>query len=121
MPLAGPLPRVLAHSGRPALVVYPMPAALSSVGTVDTPADALTRLLGASRAAILSTVAGPGRHTTSSLARAVRISVSSTSEHTAALRAAGLITSQRDGTAVLHRPTPLARRLVYHNASTCTV
>ncbi|MFV2115538.1 winged helix-turn-helix domain-containing protein [Micromonospora sp. LOL_025] len=44
--------------------------------------------------------------------RAVGISISSASEHAGALRAAGLVSSVRDGGAVLHRLTPLGVELL---------
>lgn len=100
-PFAGPRPRLLVERGRPALLVFPVapPAA--------TDGDALARLLGRTRAAVLRRLGEPGRHTTTALARAAGVSVPSASEHAAALRAAGLLTSERDGGAVLHRLTPL--------------
>jgi DNA-binding transcriptional ArsR family regulator len=38
--------------------------------------------------------------------------VSSSSEHLSALRAAGLVSSRRDGGAIVHRATALSRDLV---------
>ncbi|MEH0974900.1 DUF5937 family protein [Micromonospora sp. CPCC 205546] len=111
-PLAGPHPRVLVEPGRPVLVVYPVPMP-RRVGAGAT--DPLGRLLGATRAAVLRRLAGPGRHTTTALGRAVGISVSSASEHAGALRAAGLVSSVRDGGAVLHRLTPLGAELLGHD------
>ncbi|MEU4478629.1 helix-turn-helix domain-containing protein [Micromonospora sp. NPDC023966] len=46
------------------------------------------------------------------LARGVAISLSSASEHATALRAAGLVTTERDGGAVRHRLNPLGAHLV---------
>ncbi|MFG1776134.1 ArsR/SmtB family transcription factor [Micromonospora sp. NPDC049048] len=108
-PLAGPHPRVLVEPGQPVLVVYPAPMPRR----VETSAvDPLGRLLGATRAAVLRRLGGPGRHTTTTLGRAVGISVSSASEHAGALRAAGLVSSVRDGGAVVHRLTPLGVELL---------
>lgn len=110
-PFAGPRPRVLIQRDRPVLVVYragavpvlkPQP---STDGRVD-------RLLGRTRAVVLRCVTGPGRHTTSTVAREVGISASSSSEHLATLRGAGLVSSHRTGGAVVHRATPLGRELV---------
>jgi DNA-binding transcriptional ArsR family regulator len=108
-PLAGARPRVLVERGMPALVVYPVP-----VPGVDACAgpDGLDRLVGRTRAAALRALAGSGSHTTSTLARTTGISLSSASEHTAALRAAGLVTSRREGGAMVHRVTPLGHRLL---------
>ncbi|MEU4776859.1 helix-turn-helix transcriptional regulator [Micromonospora sp. NPDC023633] len=108
-PLAGPHPRVLVEPDRPVLVVYPAPMPRRVGASV---ADPLGRLLGATRAAVLRRLGGPGRHTTTTLGRAVGISVSSASEHAGALRAAGLVSSVRDGGAVLHRLTPLGAELL---------
>ncbi len=80
-----------------------------------TPARAgrreLAALLGPTRAKVLLALQEP--HTTSGLARLIRISVSSTSEHAATLRSAGLIVSRRDGQAVEHRLTYLGRSLIH--------
>jgi DNA-binding transcriptional ArsR family regulator len=120
-PYAGPRPRVLVEPGRPVLLVYPVPvppgAPLPPIGRpqADLAAaggDALARLLGRTRAAVLRHLGGPGRHTTTALAGAVDISVPSASEHTAALRGAGLLTTERDGGAVVHRLTPLGVELL---------
>jgi len=110
-PLAGPRPRVLVEPGRPVLLVYP--AALpASVHPRPSGVDPLTRLLGGTRAAVLRRIGEPGRHTTTSLGDDVGISVSSASEHTAALRAAGLVDTVRAGRAVVHRLTPLGLYLL---------
>ena len=69
-------------------------------------------LFGRTRSAVLLQAARPGRHTTSTIARQVGISVSSSSEHLSALRAAGLVASRRDGGAIVHRATALCRELV---------
>ncbi|SCG42026.1 ArsR/SmtB family transcription factor [Micromonospora inositola] len=108
-PLAGPRPRVLVEPGRPVLLVYPaaMPGGAAAPG-----ADPLGRLLGATRAALLRRLGQPGRHTTTALARAAGVSISTASEHMTALRAAGLIRTGRDGPAVLHRLTPLGGHLL---------
>lgn len=78
---------------------------------LDHRADPLAHLLGATRSWVLRACAAD-EPTTSSLARTVGISVSSASEHTSALRAAGLITSHRTGNRVIHRPTPTGLALL---------
>lgn len=108
-PFAGPWPRVLLEPGRPTLLVFPAPAPLPPVATDGDP---LARLLGRTRAAVLRRLAEPGNHTTTALGRGVGISVPSASQHTAALRAAGLVTSRRNGGSVLHTPTRLAIHLL---------
>ncbi len=72
--------------------------------------DALAALLGPTRAAVLRVLRQP--HNTSAIARKVRISPSSASEHAAILRAAGLITTDRYGQAVVHRLSELGSALL---------
>ncbi|WP_328475226.1 ArsR family transcriptional regulator [Actinoplanes sp. NBC_00393] len=110
-PFAGPRPRVLVAPDGPALLVYPVePAVVPPDGRGA--GDPLVGLFGRTRTAVLMQAARPGRHTTSSIARQVGISVSSSSEHLSALRAAGLVASRRDGGAIVHRATALSRDLV---------
>jgi hypothetical protein len=104
-PFAGPRPRVLAEPGRPLLVVVPSAAPVRSGG------DPLADLMGRTRAAVLRAASRPGRHTTSTIARDVAVSLSSASEHLCALRAAGLVMATRDGSAVVHHATALGRGL----------
>ena len=95
---------------QPGLVVYPVePTVLDCLRTTSDP---LVGLFGRTRTAVLIHATRPGRHTTSSIARHVGISVSSSSEHLSALRAAGLVSSRRDGGAIVHRVTALCRELV---------
>jgi DNA-binding transcriptional ArsR family regulator len=68
-------------------------------------------LLGTTRAAILSATAGPGRSTTE-LAEIVGVSPPTVSQHTSVLRNAGLITTRRDGVAVIHQVTDLGITLL---------
>ncbi|WP_037803038.1 ArsR/SmtB family transcription factor [Streptomyces sp. NRRL F-5135] len=67
-------------------------------------------LIGRTRAAVLEATAD-GRCTTE-LARRVRTSPASASEHLKVLRETGLITTRRDGTAALHALSPLGRALL---------
>jgi DNA-binding transcriptional ArsR family regulator len=117
-PFAGPRPRVLVTPDRAGLVVYPVepPAGLDGRRTA---ADPLAGLFGRTRSAVLVQATRPGRHTTSSIARQVGISVSSSSEHLSALRAAGLVSSRRDGGAIVHRATALCRDLVRLHQDGC--
>jgi DNA-binding transcriptional ArsR family regulator len=108
-PFAGPRPRVLLQPDQVTLVVY---RANSPLTLNPPPADAVDRLLGHTRGEVLRCVGLPGRHTTSTVARDVGISVSSSSEHLAVLRAAGLVASQRTGGTVAHRATPLGTELL---------
>ncbi|MGH3097628.1 MAG: DUF5937 family protein [Streptosporangiales bacterium] len=70
----------------------------------------LVRLLGGTRAAVLTALAGTA--STSGLAATTGLPVSSTSEHLAVLRDSGLVDSSRQGRQVLHTRTPLGDALV---------
>lgn len=110
-------PTTLADPRLPPVLVYPVHHETSAlrlgspgtrgaghvVGPTDYPA-ALTGLLGRARAGVLCAAAVGA--TNGEIARAVGISVSSASRYAAALRAAGLITSNRCGATVLHTLTP---------------
>ena len=76
------------------------------------PPTALAKLMGPTRAALLSSLRRPA--TTTGVARALGISPASASAHAAALRDAGLITTHRTGKSVEHRLTPLGRNLLSH-------
>ncbi|MGW7318603.1 ArsR family transcriptional regulator [Streptomyces sp. NPDC054854] len=82
----------------PALTPLPLAAPGPAGGALDA-------LLGRTRAAVLQLLVE--RRTTSEVARDLAISLPSVSEHTRTLRAAGLITTERDGKAVLHSATGL--------------
>jgi len=73
----------------------------------------LATLLGRTRAAVLRAVATGA--TTGELARATGVSASSASQHSTALRDAGLITSHRHAASVLHTLTPLGAALLRAN------
>lgn len=81
-----------------------------------TPTPALAKLMGPTRAAILSRLRHPD--TTSGVASALGISVSSASAHATALRDAGLIATRRTGKSVEHQLTPLGHSLLTHARST---
>lgn len=96
---------------QPPVLVYPVekdPAWFG--GPQVTTEPAVAALLGTTRAAVLATV-GIGC-TTGELARRLRISPASASQHTTVLRNAGLITSRRNGPVVLHTQTPLGAQLL---------
>jgi DNA-binding transcriptional ArsR family regulator len=105
-PLVGELP------DQPVLLAYPAPAELSI--RVGAGSDSLAAILGGTRAAVLRLLAT--EHTTGDIARQLGISAASASEHSAALRAARLISSRRDGKAVIHRTTVLGLDLVRLNS-----
>lgn len=89
--------------------------AVGAIGSGHEPVEpkaALAKLMGPTRAAVLSRLRHPD--TTSGVARDLGISVSSASDHTAALRDAGLIASRRTGQSVEHRLTRLGHSLLTH-------
>ncbi|MFD7712993.1 helix-turn-helix domain-containing protein [Streptomyces sp. NPDC059786] len=103
-------PTALADPGLDPVLVYPVakipPAAARTGG------DGLEKLLGRTRATVLTAVAGPGARSSSEVAEAVGISLPSVSYQIGVLRDGGLVASHRDGKYVLHTATPLGRRLI---------
>ncbi|MGP3931788.1 ArsR/SmtB family transcription factor [Nonomuraea sp. KM88] len=88
------------------IVVYPTTAPLPP--EPSTPRErqvAMEQLLGHTRAAILHNLTSPCG--TTELARRVEMSMPTTSEHIAVLRATGLVTTTRIGKNVRHALTPL--------------
>ncbi|WP_307835446.1 ArsR/SmtB family transcription factor [Streptomyces adelaidensis] len=102
-------PVSLADPRLPPVLVYPVSRAdpRASADRTDAP---LTALLGRTRAAVLSVVAGGA--TNSELARAISVSPATTTHHTTVLRDAGLIESQRHANTVLHTLTPAGAALL---------
>jgi DNA-binding transcriptional ArsR family regulator len=102
---------------RPLVLTYPagpgLPLLPTGPGGTD---DALAGVLGRTRVDILLLLAE--EHTTSELARRLRVSNATVSAHTAALRGAGLITTARAGRAVLHQRTALGGLLVQRRSGT---
>lgn len=107
---SGP-PLIGGFPDRPVLLAYPAPATLSI--RIGTDSDTLAAILGTTRAAVLRLLAT--EHTTGDIARRLGISAATASEHTSALRAARLITSRRDGKAVVHHAAVLGRDLIEAN------
>jgi DNA-binding transcriptional ArsR family regulator len=89
----------------PPAVIYPA----RGIGQLWQPgarsADDLARLIGRTRAALLSALAEPA--STTGLAARAGVPVSSVSEHLAVLRAAGLVTTTRTGRFLVHQRTAL--------------
>ncbi|MER6450448.1 ArsR/SmtB family transcription factor [Streptomyces venezuelae] len=103
-------PLLAGHPSGRHVLLYPAMTPLPLVG--PGPAEgALDALLGRTRAAVLQLLVQ--QRTTSELARDLDISLPSVSEHTRTLRAAGLITTERDGRAVLHSVTGLGVDLLH--------
>jgi DNA-binding transcriptional ArsR family regulator len=103
-------PDVLFDITLPPVLVFPMEHDLTLSVRNRTPNASVAALIGFTRAAILESV-GNGR-TTSELARQVGVSAPSISQHTAVLREASLIHTNRVGKAVLHTITPLGVSLL---------
>ena len=82
----------------------------SPAGGNNSVAGPLADLLGRTRAAALTAIAGGC--TTTVLARRVGISNAGASQHASVLRKSGLISTVRDGSSVVHDLTPLGRSLL---------
>lgn len=102
-------PMLALRPGEPGVLIYP---AVSPLPLLDRPAtaDPLAALLGSTRAAALTLLTR--QRTTTDLAAELCVARSSASEHAKALRAARLITTERDGKAVWHSCTPLGLDLL---------
>jgi DNA-binding transcriptional ArsR family regulator len=103
----------LADADAPLILVYPAlrdPSAAARLWTGKADGDALADLLGRTRSATLAAIVdGCG---TVELALRVGISPAAASQHTAVLRRAGLITTHREGSGVLHVLTALGTDLL---------
>ncbi|MEV4171361.1 winged helix-turn-helix domain-containing protein [Nonomuraea sp. NPDC049709] len=115
-------PGVMYEPGDPSGCILIFPAALGAdraagIWTGGSPARALARLLGRTRASVLTAIAD-GVATTGALARRLDISSAAVSQHTAVLREASLITTRRHHGNVLHHPTQTGLTLLdRHDAS----
>lgn len=93
-------------------IVYPIPRGLDHGPGLPYArhAEGLARLLGPTRATVLGALAhGPS---TGDLARLLKISASTASEHVRVLREAGLAITSRDGGGATHTLTPLGHALL---------
>jgi hypothetical protein len=99
-------PVALVDPGLPQVVVYPV----SHDPQWTCGGHALGALLGPTRAAVLRGIASAP--TSAELVARLGISATAVSRHTTVLRDAGLITSRRLATAVLHTLTPLGSALL---------
>ncbi|MFE2041550.1 ArsR/SmtB family transcription factor [Streptomyces sp. NPDC059477] len=97
-------PLSFADPGLPPVLVYPLVHEAPATPAAVRERAALAALLGPARAAALRAVVHGA--TTGEIARAAGVSLSAASRHATVLRDAGLITSSRQGPAVLHTLTP---------------
>lgn len=99
----------------PAVLVYPglrdLDEALTIWRVSDDDRRALEALLGRTRAAALEAIADAGA-TTTDLARRIGVAPATASHHASALRRAGLVTTRRTGSAVLHSVTQRGEALL---------
>ncbi|WP_055533462.1 ArsR/SmtB family transcription factor [Streptomyces graminilatus] len=107
-------PTALADPELPPVLVYP--ASRTPLDLAHATPGGTARLLGQSRAAVLTEVALRGGRTTSEVAVAVGLALSSASHHLGILRDGGLVTSHRDGKYVLHSATSLGLLLLDANS-----
>ncbi|WP_051836434.1 ArsR/SmtB family transcription factor [Streptomyces sp. NRRL WC-3742] len=116
----GPTPRALVNGVDRPTLAYPLPYdplqadpfAPARDDGGDRTGGRLAAALGRTRAAVLRDVAaGPGA-TTSALAHSLDVALATASEHVAVLRGAGLVTSHRHRSTVLHTITPLGMDLL---------
>ncbi|SEE90169.1 ArsR/SmtB family transcription factor [Jiangella alba] len=108
MPSVWPRPGFALGWGTPTLS-YPVPYGVW-LAESDAGRDGAQAALGATRAKVLHALADA--HTTTSLARALRISPASASAHTTALRRAGLISSHREGKTMVHTLTSVGLAVI---------
>jgi DNA-binding transcriptional ArsR family regulator len=91
-------------------IVYPARGVAELWRRPAVPPEALARVLGATRALLLTTLDRP--LSTTALAALTELSPAGVSRHVVALRDAGLLASSRRGHEVLYRRTALGRALV---------
>ncbi|MBM9510587.1 ArsR/SmtB family transcription factor [Actinacidiphila acididurans] len=104
-------PTAFADPDLPPVLVYPV--AKDPLALCRTHAeDGVVRLLGRTRAAVLTEAASTEARTTSEIAEAVGVSLPSASYQLGVLRDAGLLASHRSGKYVLHTATPLGLDLL---------
>jgi DNA-binding transcriptional ArsR family regulator len=100
---------------RPPMLIYPVSGstdAHSNVRNPETPSAETAKLLGQTRAALLSALVQPA--STAQLAARHFLSPATVSYHLGILHRAGLVARTRDGRAVLYRRTAEGSRLAKH-------
>ncbi|UUV31765.1 helix-turn-helix domain-containing protein [Amycolatopsis roodepoortensis] len=109
--LGSPYVLVKGNTSTQTTIRYPArgTGALWTAGT-RPPRSATVRLLGRTRADLLSALSSPA--TTTDLARALGVTPSAVSQHLKVLRDSGLVARERSGRSVLYLTTPLGERLL---------
>ena len=103
-------PTAPADPALPPVLVYPV--AKSPWDLAQPWGTGAARLLGRTRAAILSAIARRDGRTSSDVAHAVGVAQSSISYQITVLRESGLVSSQRSGKCVVHTATPLGLQIL---------
>jgi DNA-binding transcriptional ArsR family regulator len=106
----GRLGKLINRPWQPTLYYPARATGLLWSGPDSSTASAVARLIGARRTNVL--IATANAATTTSIAASAGVPISSASEHLAALRAAGLVSSTRQGRRVLHVRTLLGDALL---------
>jgi DNA-binding transcriptional ArsR family regulator len=106
-------PITLRDPARPPALVYPIEHDLAWLRRCPSRPSAtpLAALFGRTRLSVLAVIAG-GSCTTTQLAQRAGISIASASQHATVLREAGLITTTRHGSCVIHAITQAAADLI---------
>jgi DNA-binding transcriptional ArsR family regulator len=108
-------PDVLRDTSLPPVLVYPIERDHAVHASLPHVAgESVVALIGRTRTSVLESIGDGG--TTTELARRTGVSAASISQHTAVLREARLIRTNRVGKAVLHTVTPLGEALLGHGA-----
>ncbi|MFB9691189.1 ArsR/SmtB family transcription factor [Amycolatopsis plumensis] len=108
-------PITLANPRSTPVLVYPVahdPSWLSTGARQPMTPSYLEKLIGRTRAIILSTIGAHAGMNTTEVAAAVYTSLASASQHTTVLREAGLITTAREPAGAIHRLTRLGASLL---------
>ncbi|WP_030236276.1 ArsR/SmtB family transcription factor [Streptomyces sp. NRRL S-350] len=105
---------LLAGQDRQSLLLHPVGAPAAEPTSRPPAADGLAAVLGPARARVLRAIAGSACSTTE-LAQRLGVTPPSASAHAAALRAAGLIGTRREGKQVRHTLTDVGHDLLLDN------
>lgn len=103
-------PAVITEANWQPTVIYPARGVALLWEEADAAPEALAKVLGQSRAALLADLDAP--RTTTDLAQRLEMTPGGVSQHLGALKEAGLVTAQRNGRAVLYCRSALADELV---------